>query len=324
MSNLVHVSNPLQSHQGQLMTFEQKIKYCEVLANADMLPESYRKKPSNVLIALEYGASLGLPVVVAMMEIYVVGGRPCMSARLMNALCRRAGHSISIDSQPTHATCIIIRKDSPNNATRVTFSMDQARTAGLANKDIWKAYGPTMCCNRAISACCRLAIPDLLMGLAYTPEELGDDGKVEMIQGEIVQHTEQPADEPGTSKSYSRIRVSEAQPVPEPESAPKRTRKKEAAPEPEQAPQVVDESPANDWDDNLPSKDNSPASEAAISDAWEAWKSYYAFDRQTGEKKAGLAKEMLEKIFPGLSMRNATVAQIDAVQGHLAEQAASF
>ena len=86
----------------------------------------------------------------------------------------------------------------------------------------------------------------------------------------------------------------------------------------------MDASPANDWDDNLPSKDNSPASEAAISDAWEAWKSYYAFDRQTGEKKAGLAKEMLEKIFPGLSMRNATVAQIDAVQGHLAEQAASF
>ncbi len=317
-------SMALATQQPQQLTLSDKVEMCKLLCDApDMLPKHYLGKPGNVLVALELGRCLGIEPVVAMMEIYMVNNRPSMSARMMNALVRKAGHSITITSTSDSATCSITRRDSPTNATVVTFTKEDAQKAGLLTKDgPWKLYPQRMLESRAVAACVRLAAPDIILGMAYTPEELGDD-RAEFVDVLPAQVVERPAEEPGTSKSYSRIRVVDAQPVTETEPAPKRTRKKDAAPEPEQAPQV-DASPANDWDDNLPSKDNSPASEAAISDAWEAWKSYYAFDRQTGEKKAGLAKEMLEKIFPGLSMRNATVAQIDAVQGHLAEQAASF
>lgn len=187
---------PVNQSPALAMTLPEKMRYCEVLSAANMLPESYSGNPGNVLVALELGSALGLQPVVAMMELYVVKGRPCMSAKLMNALIRKAGHRIAISSDANRATVTIFRRDDPENPVTTSFTTDQAQKAGLMGKDTWKYYTTTMLINRALSACARLAVPELLLGIGHTPDELGDDGTIEAV---IVADTPPPKQESGYS-----------------------------------------------------------------------------------------------------------------------------
>lgn len=316
-----------QNAQANAMTFAEKVKYCEVLSQADMLPDSYRKKPANVLIALELGATVGVPAVVAMMEIYVVNGRPAMSSKLMNALVRQAGHSIRIDSQDTQATCRITRRDDPHHEFKSTFSLQDAQAAGLDKKDLWVKYQRTMLVNRAVSSCVRLACPEVIMGLAYTPEELGDDGRIEVIHGEIVDSEKRPAQEPDGDASYRQIKTAQPQPVAaaqEQTTQPRKTRKEKATepqPEPEPKPQATGAGWGPDREANFfaPTEDP-PATDEARSEALMAWKALYGWDPETGEKAPQRAQDKFAEIFPGWQLKNATVSQVAAVLQHCRQE----
>jgi len=52
--NLVHVPQPQPTH---LATLADKVKWCDLVAKSDIIPDAYRNKPANVLVAVEYGDS---------------------------------------------------------------------------------------------------------------------------------------------------------------------------------------------------------------------------------------------------------------------------
>src|SRR5271170_4679250 len=56
-------------------TLEAKKAYASMLANSGLLPKAYVKNPPNVLFALEYGETLGITPIAAMMGIHVIEGR---------------------------------------------------------------------------------------------------------------------------------------------------------------------------------------------------------------------------------------------------------
>ena len=88
-------------------------RFAQALSTAGMLPKEYRDKPGNVLLAMEYGRALALPVATILTSVHVIDGRPSMSAELMQALIRRAGHRIRITGDGRSASCAIVRKDEP-------------------------------------------------------------------------------------------------------------------------------------------------------------------------------------------------------------------
>lgn len=150
--------------------------YAKALATAGTLPKAYREKPGDVLLAMAYGQALGLHVTNVFSGIHVIDGRPSMSAELMQALIRRAGHTIRIRGDARQATCAITRRDDPSFTYTVTWTLDDARTAKLipAKADSnWAKYPAAMLLARAVSACARQACADVLAGVSYTPEELG-------------------------------------------------------------------------------------------------------------------------------------------------------
>ena len=151
-----------------------QMEYARAVSVANMLPDAYRGKPADIMIAVGLGQSMGLSPAESLYRIAVVKGKPTASAELIAANVRKAGHRLRVSSTDTAATCTIIRADDPDYAFTVTRDMDWAQRMGLAGNDNYKKQAGTMLQWRAITACARLACPEALYGVAYTPDEMGD------------------------------------------------------------------------------------------------------------------------------------------------------
>jgi hypothetical protein len=156
--------------------------YAERLANSGLLPKAYFKQPANVLYAIEYGRMIGLAPMAAITGVHVIEGKPSASAALISALVRRAGHKLRVRGDAKAATCKIVRADDPDFTFEVTYTIEDARSAKLTNKEVWQKYPASMLKARAITQCARDACEEALMGMHYTPEELGaevdEDGEL--------------------------------------------------------------------------------------------------------------------------------------------------
>jgi hypothetical protein len=166
-------------------SLEASVDYARKLSASDLLPKSYQGKPQNVLLAVEFGRSLGLDPITAINMTHVVQGKPTASAQLVNALVRRAGHKLQVRGDANTATCRIIRNDD-EFVFEVTWTMERAKTAGLLSNATWKSYPQAMLKARAITECARDACPEVLAGISYTAEEVGGAPEV------VAAQTEQP------------------------------------------------------------------------------------------------------------------------------------
>jgi hypothetical protein len=167
------------------------------LALATVMPDSLRGKPSDVLAIMLYGQELGLAPMQSIQSIYVVRGKPQMSADLWTALARRSGHKVRWgECSDTSATVTIVRSDDPDYPLTVTFTVDDAVKAGLCEiKDgkvtarssngkptPWETYTARMLRNRAISFCGKSQCPEVALGFAI-------EGDYDYVQPEAVDVT---------------------------------------------------------------------------------------------------------------------------------------
>lgn len=185
-----------------------RMRYAEALSGSSLLPRDYVGKPANVLLAIEYGAALGIPPMTAIQGVHVINGKPTASAGLIGALVRKAGHRLRVTGDDRHAVCEIVRADDPDFTFRSEWTWDRAVAAKLTGKDTWKAYPAAMLKARAITECARDACPEALAGVAYTPEELGDDSPHMTDTGSAYQ-----ADSPNASGRAGSIPADAPDPV---------------------------------------------------------------------------------------------------------------
>jgi hypothetical protein len=65
--------------------------------------------------------------------------------------------------------------ETADDASVVTWTVDEAARAELVSKTNWRLYPRQMLVARATSELCRYVFADVLGGLCYTPEELGGE-----------------------------------------------------------------------------------------------------------------------------------------------------
>lgn len=154
----------------------QTIEYARMVAPANMLPDTYRNRPADIMLAVGLGQSMGLSPAESLYRINVIKGKPTASAELIAANVRKAGHKLRVitDEQAQSVTAVIIRADDPDFEHKVTRDRAWAESMGLANNDNYKKQGLTMLQWRAITAVARLACPEALYGVSYTPDEMYD------------------------------------------------------------------------------------------------------------------------------------------------------
>lgn len=182
-----------------------RMKYAQTLAAAgDLIPKGLWSQgapsPGKVLLVMETGAMLGLMPAAALQSIDVVEGRATLSARLMSALIRKAGHKIEIvknGSIPTgdYSVTVTGTRADDGSVTTSTWDIHRAIRAGLVqsyqpnsagvwevrarsqnnNPKPWEAYAESMPVWRATSEVGREGFGDVLFGL-YGTEEIRDGG----------------------------------------------------------------------------------------------------------------------------------------------------
>lgn len=165
---------------------DDSFRLAQRVAGTEFVPKGLRGKPEAVLACILTGHEMGIGPMEALAKIHVVDGRPSMAAELMRAQIMRAGHEIYIeDSTNTRVTVTGIRAGTGRTLS-ITWSVDDARTAGLLSKDNWKKYPRAMLTARATSEVARGLFPDCLGGMAYTPEEISDLGEGEEAQDDAT------------------------------------------------------------------------------------------------------------------------------------------
>ncbi len=169
-------------------TFDQALTFSQYLADSDMVPKDYKGKPGNCLIAMQWGAEVGLKPLQALQNLAVINGRPALWGDSVIAIVRGSPlceYVIETDDGQT-ATCKVKRRGEPEQIR--TFSMDDARAAGLAGKQgPWTQFPKRMRQMRARAFALRDVFPDVLRGLPVAEEIMDTPTERHMGQVELVQ-----------------------------------------------------------------------------------------------------------------------------------------
>lgn len=134
---------------------------------------------------IQAGAELGLPPIASVQQLVMVKGKVTMSAQAWAALIKRSGKYNYTVQKHTEKGCRLQFFERWGDEWKAvgesTFTIDDAKRAGLLKNNIWHQYPKAMLFARALTAGARIYCPDVSMA-AYTSEELGG----EVIDASVV------------------------------------------------------------------------------------------------------------------------------------------
>lgn len=172
-----------EEHIGQSLlskdNFGHYMQVATFLSKSSMVPKNMMNKPADVLIAMEMGLQLGLPMMQAIQDIAVINGKPCMYGDGLLAVVQ--GHKdfewikeeiTQDEGDKKAALCTIKRKN--HEPHTVPFTIESAKKASLWGKaGPWSQYPDRMLQMRARGFCIRDIFSDALRGIK-TEEEVRD------------------------------------------------------------------------------------------------------------------------------------------------------
>ena len=156
------------------------------VAMTEFVPKGIRNRKEAVFACILYGQEQGLAPMTALREVDFIDGEPTLSAAMVTAKIRDAGHKLWREEHRDESGKVVgttahgERRDGTRDS--YTFTLDMAKRAGLAGKKNWQTYPEAMLWARAVSQLARFLFADVFSGSVYTADELGaetgEDGRV--------------------------------------------------------------------------------------------------------------------------------------------------
>jgi len=161
---------------GELITYapqslQEAMQYSELLAQSDIIPKNYKGKAGDILVAIQWGAEIGLSPLQALQNIATINGRASLWGDSVLALVQGSGKLEYIHETVENgiATCRVKRINQPEHVS--TFGEEDAKMAGLLGKQgPWTQYPKRMMQMRARSFALRDQFADVLKGISVAEE----------------------------------------------------------------------------------------------------------------------------------------------------------
>lgn len=145
------------------------------IANTEFVPGALRGNPAKVTACVLFGAELGIGPMQSLAKVDIIDGRPAPKAELARALVLGAGHEMWVENQTNTAVTVAGRRKGSDIIQRITWTMDDAKRAGLDGKQNWRKWPRQMLVARASAELARMSFPDCLGGISAFVEEIDDD-----------------------------------------------------------------------------------------------------------------------------------------------------
>ena len=130
------------------------------------------KTPDQAVALMLLCQAEGLHPAIAARDYHIIQGRPALKADAMLARFQQAGGKVEWKVY-TDAEVTGVFSHPQGGSLEVTWTLSQAKSIGIANKDNWKNYPRAMLRARCLSEGIRAVYPGCVVGV-YTPEEVQD------------------------------------------------------------------------------------------------------------------------------------------------------
>ena len=185
----------------RISNMDEAIKLADRLANArGFVPAAMSQNGNAVLAAILTGAELGFGPMESLRSFDMIEGKVSMKSEVMLSRAHRFGHRTRwLRTDNDGATISITLCGQATPEAPISFTMDDAKRAGLAGKGNWSKHPAAMLRARAASAAIRAHCPEVLGAGVYESEsgELteGAAPPANYVDATIVETKQAPADE---------------------------------------------------------------------------------------------------------------------------------
>lgn len=180
------------------------IQGAQMLAQSDIIPQAFRGKAANVLVALDMAQRLNAPPMLVMQNLYVIQGKPSWSSQYLIAMINASGrfasplqYEFTRDEKGTATGCSAWAIDAATGQKIVgpAVTMEMAKAEGWLTKagSKWQTMPELMLTYRSAAFFARTICPDLAMGMytEYEQREISESEPAEQYEDK----TEQPEPE---------------------------------------------------------------------------------------------------------------------------------
>lgn len=188
-------NSPLKSIQqpqtNNLISFSQNWDMAVQLSKSDIIPDNYKNKPQNVVIAIGLANQMQLDPFTVMQNLAIIKGKTSWSGSFCKTLIERTGKYKNLelnyvgekgkDSYGCYLSAVRVSDGKVINGPTVTMQMAKAEKWTSNNK--WLTLTDLMLAYRCQSFFCRLYVPEAMNGI-YTSEEIE----------EVTEQRQQPQD----------------------------------------------------------------------------------------------------------------------------------
>ena len=144
---------------------------------------------AQAIVKVMAGAELGLPPFASMSGIHIIQGKPVLGANILATLVKNDPRYNYQIKRCDNAACELTWFEDGKPVGSSSFTIEEAKAAGLTGKDNWTKYPSDMLFARAISRGARRYAPGVFGGSpVYTPDEMGQEVDAEgYIDAQVIE-----------------------------------------------------------------------------------------------------------------------------------------
>jgi len=185
--------------------FDNAQRIAKSLASSTLVPQQFQGQQgyANCLVALEIAGRMNLSPLQVMQNLHIIHGRPSWSSQFIIALINGCGRFEPLQYRVTGkgddlaCQCVAKEISTSSDLEGPTVTMAMAKAEGWATKSgsKWRTMPDLMIRYRAAAMWGRLYIPDLLVGISHSQEEMMDIEPITVEDAPQPEPAPQPADE---------------------------------------------------------------------------------------------------------------------------------